>query len=208
MGNYKMAADANTDDVFSKFLNEVKAIEKRDSDLTGAQQIERLTKPGSKYLNLNPYEVLKISTDAKEDEIKKQYRKMSFLVHPDKNRDDVERAQKAFDAVNHAYKTLQDEEKTKRCKLIIEEAQVSVNQKLKEKRKQAKKDGLGAIEEDQDIQKFLKILRATTAKLFADYEIKRQQDEEKQGRERKRQREEELAQEEEEKRKKEWQKQW
>ena len=44
----------------SLFLNanlKVKAIEKRDAVLTSAQQIDRLLKPGSKYLNLNPYEV-------------------------------------------------------------------------------------------------------------------------------------------------------
>ena len=37
--------------------HQVKQIEKRDAVLTSAQQIDRLLKPGSKYLNLNPYEV-------------------------------------------------------------------------------------------------------------------------------------------------------
>lgn len=36
---------------------QVKEIEKRDSVLTSPQQIERLTRPGSTYFNLNPYEV-------------------------------------------------------------------------------------------------------------------------------------------------------
>ena len=35
----------------------MKDIEKRDQVLTSDQQIDRLTKAGSKYLNLNPYEV-------------------------------------------------------------------------------------------------------------------------------------------------------
>lgn len=35
----------------------MKQIEKDDSVWTGPKQIERLTKPGTKYLNLNPYEV-------------------------------------------------------------------------------------------------------------------------------------------------------
>lgn len=39
------------------FNLQVKEIEKRDSVLTGPQQIERLTRPGSTYFNLNPYEV-------------------------------------------------------------------------------------------------------------------------------------------------------
>lgn len=38
----------------------MKEIEKRDSVLTGPQQIDRLTRPGSTYFNLNPYEVGKI----------------------------------------------------------------------------------------------------------------------------------------------------
>ena len=36
---------------------QVKTIEKRDSVLTSAQQIDRLLRPGSKYSNLNPYDV-------------------------------------------------------------------------------------------------------------------------------------------------------
>lgn len=47
---------------------------------------------------------------------------MSILVHPDKNRDDADRAQKAFDSVNKAYKTLENEEGFKRCQEIVEEA--------------------------------------------------------------------------------------
>lgn len=39
------------------FLTQVKAIEKKDSNMTSAQQIDRLRKPGSKYLNLNPFYV-------------------------------------------------------------------------------------------------------------------------------------------------------
>ena len=35
----------------------MKDVEKRDAVLTSDKQIERLVKPGSKYLNLNPYEV-------------------------------------------------------------------------------------------------------------------------------------------------------
>lgn len=35
----------------------MKQIEKRDSVLTGTQQIDRLLRRGAKYANLNPYEV-------------------------------------------------------------------------------------------------------------------------------------------------------
>jgi len=35
----------------------VKEIEKRDSTLTSATQLDRLTRPGATYFNLNPYDV-------------------------------------------------------------------------------------------------------------------------------------------------------
>lgn len=64
---------------------QVKEIEKRDSVLTPKQQLERLLRPGSTYFNLNPFEVLQVEPDASLDEIKKKYRRLSILVHPDKN---------------------------------------------------------------------------------------------------------------------------
>ena len=39
------------------FYMQVKAIEQRDSVLTSVQQIDRLTRAGSTYFNLNPFEV-------------------------------------------------------------------------------------------------------------------------------------------------------
>lgn len=63
----------------------MKEIEKRDSVLTPIQQLERLLRPGSTYFNLNPFEVLQVEHDATLDEIKKKYRRLSILVHPDKN---------------------------------------------------------------------------------------------------------------------------
>lgn len=42
---------------WNTFLSQVKAIEKKDSNMTSDQQIERLHKPGAKYLNLNPFYV-------------------------------------------------------------------------------------------------------------------------------------------------------
>jgi curved DNA-binding protein CbpA len=41
--------------------------------------------------------VLQVSTEADLNEVKRAYKKLSILVHPDKNPDDRERAQKAFD---------------------------------------------------------------------------------------------------------------
>lgn len=101
---------------------QVKQIEARDSVLTSDQQINRLLRAGSTYFNLNPFEVLQIEPDLAIDLIKKRYRSLSILVHPDKNQDNIERAQLAFEAVNRAWKTLENEVTRKRCLDIYEEA--------------------------------------------------------------------------------------
>ena len=51
------------------------------------------------YRNLNPYEVLEVNPDDPIEAVKKKFRRLSILVHPDKNQDDAERAMSAFDAV-------------------------------------------------------------------------------------------------------------
>lgn len=106
----------------STFALQVKEIEKRDSVLTPKQQIERLLRPGSTYFNLNPFEVLQVEPETPLEEVKKKYRRFSILVHPDKNQDDSERAQQAFEIINKAWKTLENEESRKKCMDIVEEA--------------------------------------------------------------------------------------
>jgi DnaJ family protein C protein 8 len=101
------------------FCLQLKEIEKRDSVFTSKQQIDRLLKPGSTYLNLNPYEVLQLSSEAKIEEIKKQYKRLSILVHPDKNQEEKERAQTAFEIVNKAWKILENDVTRKRCNLHL-----------------------------------------------------------------------------------------
>ena len=55
------------------------------------------------------YKVLGVQENASQDEIKKAYRKLSLLYHPDKNRDDVESAEEKFKNINEAYQTIGDE---------------------------------------------------------------------------------------------------
>ncbi len=59
------------------------------------------------------YEVLGVSEDASEGEIKKAYRKMAMKYHPDRNTDDPE-AEEKFKAASEAYEVLGDSEKRKR----------------------------------------------------------------------------------------------
>uniref|UniRef100_A0A2K5QEB7 J domain-containing protein n=1 Tax=Cebus imitator TaxID=2715852 RepID=A0A2K5QEB7_CEBIM len=171
----------STEEAFMTFYSEVKQIEKRDSVLTSKNQIERLTRPGSSYFNLNPFE-------------------LSILVHPDKNRDDADRAQKAFEAVDKAYKLLLDQEQKKRALDVIQAG------KEYSKKKQLKKEGKPTIVEEDDPELFKQAVYKQTMKLFAELEIKRKEREAKEMHERKRQREEEIEAQEKAKREREWQK--
>uniref|UniRef100_A0A2K6ATK5 J domain-containing protein n=1 Tax=Macaca nemestrina TaxID=9545 RepID=A0A2K6ATK5_MACNE len=186
----------STEEAFMTFYSEVKQIEKRDSVLTSKNQIERLTRPGSSYFNLNPFEVT-------DEENKKR---LSILVHPDKNQDDADRAQKAFEAVDKAYKLLLDQEQKKRALDVIQAGKEYVEHTVKERKKQLKKEGKPTIVEEDDPELFKQAVYKQTMKLFAELEIKRKEREAKEMHERKRQREEEIEAQEKAKREREWQK--
>lgn len=59
------------------------------------------------------YDVLGVSKDASQDEIKKAYRKRAMKFHPDRNSDDPE-AEKKFKEASEAYEVLRDEETRQR----------------------------------------------------------------------------------------------
>ncbi|KAM8884228.1 dnaJ homolog subfamily C member 8 [Synchiropus picturatus] len=195
-----------SDELFQNFYSEVKQIEKRDSVLTSKQQIDRLLRPGSSYFNLNPFEVLQIDPEATNDELKKRFRALSILVHPDKNQDDAERAQKAFEAVDKAYKLLLDPEQKGRALDVINAGKEYVEHMIKEKRKQLKKEGKAQYVEEDDPEVFKQAVYKQTMKLFAELAIKRKERETKEMHERKRAREEEIEAAEKAKRDREWQK--
>jgi molecular chaperone DnaJ len=56
------------------------------------------------------YEVLGVSRDASQDEIKKSYRRLAMKYHPDRNKDDDE-AEAKFKEAREAYNVLKDQEK-------------------------------------------------------------------------------------------------
>ena len=56
----------------------------------------------------NYYDLLGISKNASETEIKKAYRKMALKFHPDRNPDNKEESEKKFKEIGKAYKVLSD----------------------------------------------------------------------------------------------------
>ena len=191
---------------FDQFYSDLKETEKKDSVLTSETQINRLLRPGASYANLNPYQVLEVEPTTPVNEIKKKFRRLSILVHPDKNPNDKERAQKAFDELTKAWRTLENEETRKKCLEIVEEAEAMVQKKIEDKRKLLKKDQKHQKLDEDDPSKLKKAIYIQTMKLFADMELKRRQNQEREMGDRKRKREDELKEEETKKKEKEWQK--
>ena len=172
-----------------------------------------------------------LQADTPPDQIKKQYKKvcslksilflitnialkLSILVHPDKNQDDVERAQTAFEIINRAWKILENDVTRKKCLGVYEEAKercVSsmhefsffnfslfdrIDMLLAEKRKKLKKEGRDSIIPEDDPEKYKHAKYVMVMKLFADMERKRQQLDVRDQEERKRKREQEIEEEE------------
>ena len=59
----------------------------------------------------NYYEILEVSKDANQDEIKKAYKKLAKKFHPDINKESG--AEEKFKKINEAYEVLSDETKRK-----------------------------------------------------------------------------------------------
>lgn len=91
-------------------------LSKEDNKFTQENQLDRLL--NRNYIN--PYDILDVGPEAGEAEIKKKFRMISILVHPDKCKH--ERAADAFHALEQAYKTLMDSDKRRLYQRVMREA--------------------------------------------------------------------------------------
>lgn len=88
------------------------------------------------------FSVLQLEPETPVEQIKKKYRSLSFLVHPDKNPEcEREKAQQAFEVVNKAWKTLENDVTRKRCLEVYQEAKDRTDMMISEKKKKLKKEG-------------------------------------------------------------------
>eukprot|EP00286_Rhodomonas_abbreviata_P010544 CAMPEP_0181339386 /NCGR_PEP_ID=MMETSP1101-20121128/29228_1 /TAXON_ID=46948 /ORGANISM="Rhodomonas abbreviata, Strain Caron Lab Isolate" /LENGTH=150 /DNA_ID=CAMNT_0023450351 /DNA_START=38 /DNA_END=487 /DNA_ORIENTATION=+ len=60
---------------------------------------------------INYYDILQLTKNSTDPEIKKAYRKLAMKWHPDKNPDNAEEAAKKFQEIGEAYDVLSDMEK-------------------------------------------------------------------------------------------------
>uniref|UniRef100_A0A0K0FGU5 DnaJ homolog subfamily C member 8 (inferred by orthology to a human protein) n=1 Tax=Strongyloides venezuelensis TaxID=75913 RepID=A0A0K0FGU5_STRVS len=166
-------------DEFERFYTDLKTLEKKDAVLTSAQQIDRLLKPGSTYLNLNPFEVLQIDPESSLDDCKKRFKRLSVLVHPDKNPDDRERADRAFDILKKAIEAIEDPGKLAKIKDGYAEARARLAIMMSEKRRKLKKEGKSVDIPEDTPEGYSKMLWVVVTKVFADRERKRKMLEER-----------------------------
>ncbi|EQC38542.1 hypothetical protein SDRG_04248 [Saprolegnia diclina VS20] len=144
------AAKKAEEDLLASFMNEVDELEdqantvkkpeeapreKKIVDFFDADfQIKRLLQPHHEWINLNPFFVLMLETDATDEDIKQHYRKLSGMVHPDKCPDP--RAREAFEEIKKAHDQMLNEDRRKLCVRTIENA---ISEAEAERRKKLKK---------------------------------------------------------------------
>uniref|UniRef100_A0A7S0RQJ3 J domain-containing protein n=1 Tax=Chlamydomonas leiostraca TaxID=1034604 RepID=A0A7S0RQJ3_9CHLO len=114
------------DDLLKAFFSELKDVD-RDNE------VNRILWA----FKLNPYEKLNLKFDASIEEVRKQYRKLSLMVHPDKCKHT--QATTAFDILGDAQKELMDEERREHLHKVLDLARDEVR---KERKKSTKHDNL------------------------------------------------------------------
>lgn len=153
------------DALLAEFMNEVQELEesanciKKDEEQQAKKQkppvdfgdadgqIERLLQPHFKWINLNPFRVLMLDTDATEEDMKQHYRKISTMVHPDKCRNP--KAREAFEEVKKAYNLITQEDRRKVCIRTIENATQAVEKERRQKLKKGIKESeLGDLKDE------------------------------------------------------------
>lgn len=139
------------DDVLNFFFSEIESIDKAKSDqdimsFTPKELCIRLTS----QTFASPYQVLQLKHDASEEDIKRRYRKLSLLIHPDKFKH--EKAQDAFNVLLNAFNDIQQAESKEKYQKVYEEAKKIVYKRYKAKPNATTLDLIASGILDSDLQ--------------------------------------------------------
>jgi len=175
------------------FMTEVHTIHDAEK-LSSGDQIARLHRPGAKYFNMNPFEVLGLSHKASQEDVRKAYRRMSVQVHPDKNPNN-DRAQSAFELVKAAHERLEDAERMAFCQRICSAAEEAVEKRVAKDKKKLRKEGQEDTVPEDDPEKMALAVKVMISRMFAEFESRKRQLEEKDAEQRKKAKEEQAERE-------------
>jgi DnaJ family protein C protein 8 len=161
---------------FNEFMEQVKVVQNQSTvaALSGAEHIARLHRPGSKYFNMNPFEVLGLDHKASPEEVRSMYRKLSVKVHPDKNMGN-ELAQSAFEKVKAAAERLDDEERMTFCVRICQAAEAATVKKVESKKKKLRKEAQDDAVPEDDPDQLTVAVKIMISRMFAEFEQRRKQ---------------------------------
>lgn len=132
-------ASSQSNEEFIKILNSLKNGMKQQPDI---DHVKRLTQS---KIN-NPFDILLVSQDALDSEIKKQYRTLAGLIHPDKCKD--RKASEAFNILETAFKEIMDPNKRNHFNQVFKEAQARVESARSKLNKSRISRGLSPLSED------------------------------------------------------------
>ncbi|THU44586.1 hypothetical protein C4D60_Mb02t08930 [Musa balbisiana] len=133
-----MAAVTEEDLLLRSFMAEVSGVE-RDNEVARILSC----------FKLNPFEHLNLSFDSSVDDVKKQYRKLSLLVHPDKCKHP--QAKEAFAALAKAQQLLLDLQERE---YILSQVNAAKEELRLKRKKELKKDNASKLKAMVDEGKF------------------------------------------------------
>jgi DnaJ family protein C protein 8 len=157
------ASTSSNLDEFMQAMGNLGVFTQKPDKLDAEQEIERLT---SKKM-YNPYDVLLLDISATQEDMKRQFRAFSLLIHPDKCRHP--KATEAFHVIDAAYKTLMDTDKRGVIMRMINEAKDRVTYERFKENKRRVKLGLSELPEET----FEAEWKETLTRLFFEVEERR-----------------------------------
>jgi len=162
------------DPELADFLQQVNQLQADMATMSGEDHIARLHRPGAKYFNMNPFEVLGLNHKVEVEQVKQAYRKLSVKVHPDKNQGNP-LAAAAFEIIKAASERLDDEERRQFCVRICAAAEEAAEKKVKAAKKKLRKEGEDDSVPEDDPARMEMTVKVMISRMFAEFEQRKKQ---------------------------------